>query len=238
MTCAQDFLDASNPIFEECQHGVATLSRLVVATPSALAGEARTALVPALYAYWERFFRLVFAEYLRSVSMSGLRFDQICTALARHRVRKEFRDLEISHRERLLRKLDNESVEAARQYIVPVVGNLGRIENLFATPIDFPRPDEWVSTDANVRYEVVEKNCSNIGVDPEKLKKILGDSQIQLYPRLKGLVDVRNDIAHGNVISPMNSDAWNELQAFVVTLMNAVQLFLYDSLVNDEHLFR
>jgi hypothetical protein len=127
MTCAQEFLDASNPTFDECQHGVATLSRLVIATPSSLGGEARTALVPALYAYWERFFRLVFAEYLRSVSVSGLRFDEISTALAKHRIRKEFIGLETSHRERLIRKLDGEGAEAARQYILAIVNELGRI---------------------------------------------------------------------------------------------------------------
>lgn len=111
-----------------------------------------------------------------------------------------------------------------------------RIRQLYSSPVNFSQIDDWIKTESNVRYEVVEKNCRNIGVDPEALKKLLLDSNIQLYPRLKALVDTRNNIAHGNVIGPTTSGEWDDLQKFVVTLMNAVQLFLYDALARDVHL--
>jgi RiboL-PSP-HEPN len=234
MSCADDFLASTNPIFDECLRGVTTLSNIVVSVKDSLVGEARAALVPALYAYWERFFRLTFGEFLRCVSVAGISAAALSDPLVRFRIRREFLRLDTSHRTILLESLDRRGPSQAQALLHAIATDLQSIESLFNQPVAFPDPDSWIETDSNVRYEVLEKICSRLGVDPEDLKSLLG--KYVLYPALKELVDMRNDIAHGTVIAPLDAAKWNALQEFVSVLMNAVQLFLYEALANDRHL--
>lgn len=236
MSCADDFLAATNPIFEECQSGVSILSRTIVATPASMVGQVRTALVPALYAYWERFFRLTFSEFLRCISLAEISLDKISGPLAKYRVRKEFLPLRKSHRDHLINLADESGVAEARKFLLEAVAGFGQIDQVWQQPVAFAKPDEWIDPESNVRYEVVERACQDLGIDPEKLKAMLKESGIQLYPALKDLVDTRNSIAHGSSITSTSSERWNKLQEFVMLLMNAVQLFLYNALVDGKHL--
>ncbi|AKU98482.1 hypothetical protein AKJ09_05146 [Labilithrix luteola] len=192
--------------------------------------------MPALYAYWERFFRITFAEFLRCISEANIPFANICSALARFKVRKHALLLDSSHRARILHTIDNRSLTDTKAFLQEILNEMNDIDRAFGQPVVFFDPSAWIETDSNVRYEVVEKVCRNVGVDPEALKQILSASKIALYPRLKELVDMRNDIAHGTTIAPLGQSKWDELQSFVSTLMNAVQLLLYETLANGQHL--
>ncbi len=234
MTVAEEFLGATNPIFEECTGGLAMLTRIIVSSPSSLAGNARAALVPAIYAYWERFFRMTFGEFLRSVSLARLDLASVSTPLARLRIRRDVLQLRTSHRDHLLRIVDRD-VRTSGPEFLSASAELANIETLCRTIVSFPDPTDWIETDSNVRYEVLEKNCRNLGLNPERLKELLLESQLELYPELKDLVDKRNDIAHGNVLGPLDSATWNRMQEFVYALMHHVQFFLHECLEGGVH---
>jgi hypothetical protein len=236
MTCADTFLSATDFIYDECQQGISTLSRIVVATPSALSGEARTALIPALYAYWERFFKLTFSEYLRSVTLEAITVDKASTTLVRLRIRRAAIEFENRARGKLLTAVDKDVLGAAKTVLADLIRDVGAMDALYTTPLTFANPDEWIDTESNVRFRVLEKNCKLLGLDTATLTKLLSDAGMQLYTKLEDLVETRNKIAHGEVLHPTDSARWNDLQSFVSTLMHAVQFFLHEHLEQDEHL--
>lgn len=237
MPCADTFLSATNQIYDECQLGISTLSRIVVATPAALSGDARTALIPALYAYWERFFKMTFTEYLRSVTAEGLTVVQASTKLVRLRIRRAALDFEKRARGgKLVPTIDQDVLGAARVELGDLLREVGTMDALYATPLTFADPDDWIDTESNVRFKVLEKNCKDLGLDAKALTELLAKSGLQLYTRLEDLVNTRNEIAHGSVIHPTDATRWNELQVFVSHLMNAVQFYLHDHLEQEEHL--
>lgn len=235
MTAAANFLAASNSIYDECQTGITKLSKILVSVHSSIADDARTALVPALYAYWERYFRLVFAEYLRAVESDGLQFAQATEDLRRCRIRREVLSLDQSHRLLLLGLIDKQGSTVARGTLQAIVGQLQQIDALYGSSLAFPDAVDWIVTESNVRYEVVEKHCRMFGIDPAKLKQCVHEGGFDLYPFLKDLVDNRNDIAHGGSVKPTAANDWNRFREFVLSLMNAVQLVLYESLQSDAH---
>lgn len=236
MTCADTFLTSTNHIYDECQHGISTLSRIVVASPSSLTGDVRTALVPALYGYWERFFKLTFSEYLRSITVAGLPVAQVSPSLARLRIRRAALTLENRAKGQLLAAVDKDVLVAARAELASFMAQLTDIDALYAAPLSFTPADEWIETDSNVRFKVLERTCKLLGLSVAEMTELLSRAGLQLYVRLEDLVDTRNKIAHGEVIHPMTSERWNELQSFVSHLMNAVQFYLHDALERDEHL--
>ena len=82
------------------------LSRIAVACPASLTGHARTSLVPALYAYWERFFRTAFGEFFRCLTQECISVQNISIPLLRHRIRPEILCLHHSYRTRFLAVLE------------------------------------------------------------------------------------------------------------------------------------
>ena len=236
MTCADTFLSATNFIYDECQQGISTLSRIVVATPSALSGDARTALIPALYAYWERFFKLTFSEYLRSVTLEAIAVDKASTTLVRLRVRRAAIEFENRARGTLLSAVDKDVLGAAKTALADLLREVSAMDALYTTPLTFANPDEWIETESNVRFRVLEKNCKLLGLDTAALTALLSKAGMQLYTKLEDLVETRNKIAHGEVLHPTDSARWNDLHSFVSTLMNAVQFFLHEHLEQDEHM--
>lgn len=237
MTSADTFISATNSIYEECQQGISTLSRIVVATPTALSGDARTALIPALYAYWERFFKMVFAEYLRSITLESLTVSQASETLVRLRIRRAALDFEKKRAKgRLLLAIDSDVLGAARTELGDLLQEMGALDALYTSPLTFADPEVWIDTESNVRFKVLEKNCKLLGLDSKVLTDLLQSSGHQLYTKLEDLVNTRNKIAHGAVIHPTDSARWNALHVFVSHLMHAVQFFLYENLEQNEHL--
>jgi len=231
---AEEFLLASNAIYDECQAGIATLDKIIVSCSSRHTGAARNALVPALYAYWERFFRVVFAEFLGSVGTSARPLRELNHNLGRLRLRHELR--RAHSREALIKGLERPALDEARKIILAARDALHEIEQLCDAPLRFIDPETWIVTGSNVRFEVVEANCKRLGLDVGRLKQLLEESQVMLYPALKDLVDTRNGIAHGDSIAPLTAERWESLKSFTLTLMNATQLFLVEAIGDDGYL--
>jgi hypothetical protein len=83
----------------------------------------------------------------------------------------------------------------------------------------------------------LEKNCKNLGIDIDLIKKTLEESSIALYPNLKKLVDTRNKIAHDETFEEVKSDDWEYMKGFVFVLMSTLQLHLYEFLNNKSKIF-
>lgn len=233
--CADDFMAASDAIYTECSRGIADLDRLIVATPSHLSGIARTALVPSLYAYWERFFRQVLGDFLRCVSLPALPLRERNRRLGKLRIKREVR--ERAHTpERLLDIIERRDLPDARTTIIEARDALQAVEALCDTPLQFINPETWLALDANIRFEVIKKNFDRLGLDADKLKGELLGSGFALFPTLKDMVDTRNDIAHGTTIHATPPERWESLRTFTLALMNSFQLHLYESLRSDAYM--
>jgi hypothetical protein len=238
---AEAFMLASDAIYDECQAGIATLDKIIVSCSSLYTAQARSALVPALYAYWERFFRVVFAEFLHCITVDSRPLHELNHNLGRLRLRRELQ-ARARTRDELLRGLQAPPgaqplpLNEARKLLVSARDALHEIEQLCDAPLSFVDPETWIDTESNVRFEVIERNCKRLGLDVHRLKALLEESQIFLHPGLKDLVDTRNGIAHGDSITPLQSDRWEALRSFTLSLMNATQLFLLEAISDDSYL--
>ena len=233
---AEAFLESSNAFFEECSHGISQLDRIIVGCPSSLTEHVRLVVIPALYAYWERFFRLSFAEFLRCVTMCKRSTRDINATLTQTVIRQILNEHKWERKARVVQGLKAKNHEEIQKALSGAKGILERASALCDLAFEVLDPDKLVSTDSNVRYEVIEKNCKQLGLSIGVLKAMTESRNLGLYQSLKDLVDLRNEIAHGTRIHSVSSDKWNDLRDFTVGLMLYIQQFLYDALLNEKYL--
>lgn len=227
---ANEFLDTTNVVYDECATGIARLDRIIVSVHTELVGWTRMLLIPSLYGYWERFFVAALGEYLRSISLVGVSCKDSHMALRKLRIRRELLDLASALG---INKLHELSEKLSLPEIQLLFQNAMR---WLDADLDFPRPERWIETESNVRFKVLERNLEKLAltVDPIKTHFTMGPS---LYELLERLVDERNSIAHGASFAQVSSERWNELREFVERLLNALQLYLYESLLRESSIF-
>lgn len=219
---SEQFLLATDRLYDECSRGVDELSRIVVSVSSNHAPATRTYLLPIVYAYWERFFRGVFAEYVRAVSSARVSLNDIDDALARSWLKRSFGDaLETGSAQSITDLMGKKPLSESQAM-------LASLARAFSSPVEFGDPATWIRTYSNVGYDTLEDNCKTLGLEVLSIKRALEQgSGLHLFPQLKALVDSRNDIAHGSTFQPIDSATWNEKVKFCSSLMNAVQMELY-----------
>jgi hypothetical protein len=220
---ADTFLENTNVVYSECSEGVARLDRIIVSVHAELAGWTRTSLIPSLYAYWERFFTNALGEYLRALSTVGVACKDSHESLRRLRIRRELQDLGeffgINQFHEMADKLSPREIQLLFE-------GSGR---WLDESLEFPNPERWVETDNNVRFAVLERNLKRLALSCEPIKAHFASGR-SLYALLEKLVNDRNAIAHGQAFDETSSETWNELRQFVEMLLNALQLYLYESL--------
>lgn len=233
MTAADQFLLDTDPTYSECTTGIRVLDQIIVSTPTTLVGRARASLVPALYAYWERFFRVVMGEFLRAVSLARVPVASANVQLVKHRIKAELRErIDPQLYARMMSDIDARAEFGAAD-AAAVLQAAGTALDLICTgELAFADPDDYVVTDSNVRYEVVEKNFRAFGIEIEGLRRSVEAHGFRAYPDLKDLVDTRNQIAHGQTIAELSSDTWNKLRDFTLTMMFVLQEALHDAIAS------
>jgi len=222
-TVADSFLEATNFTYSECEAGVTQLDQIIVGSPSSRSDIARGYLLPMIYAYWERFFKIVLAEYLQSLSRVTIKFDELRLSVARHRVRRELVALcDILHIQGLHELPDKLSMAELSTFAAA-------LKAWVDGPVVFPDPSNWIETRSNVKYNVVEDNFRKLGLSIERLKAHMKPNP-PIIVGLRDLVDARNQIAHGATFQPIDASVWEKHKTFVLELMNAMQLELFETL--------
>jgi hypothetical protein len=155
---AQEFLETTNIVYDECATGIARLDRIIVSVHAELAGWTRMLLLASLYAYWERFFVATLGEYLRAISLVGVSCKDSHVALRTLRIKRELLDLAsalgINKLHELAEKLSSSEIQALFQDAL----------HWLEAELDFPRPELWIETESNVRFKVLEKRRSDVRV--------------------------------------------------------------------------
>ncbi|MDO9022942.1 MAG: MAE_28990/MAE_18760 family HEPN-like nuclease [Deltaproteobacteria bacterium] len=228
---AEEFLRSSDSTYTECAHGIATLDRVIVSVSSTLAPQTRAALLPTLYAYWERFFKTVFSEYVRCVGTTTIPAERFCEMILKFRLKGEvtagLKARNATTTNELIARVTTQETRA----------HFRQLHDLFVAPLSFLNPTDWVRTGSNVSYSVLQDNCANLGLSIDDIKRHLEPATI-LFRSLNQFVRDRNAIAHGENIGPVSSDTWEEQRTFVLQLMNAVQLSLYESMRDPQKILR
>ena len=225
-TAADAFLVNTDKAYTECDHGISEIERIIISQPSAHSDRTRTYMVPLLYAYWERFFRICFAEYIRGLETVRIPMKECRILLSQHRVRKELLGL--------AQTLGvGQMWDCSEKATADELRNIYRdFSNWLNGPLVFADPSAWVQTDSNVRLKVLEKNCKLFGIETKNIEaKMKG--KLSLFQGLEELVDARNTIAHGAAFAPISSTQWLDLRTFVGELQNALQLELYECLRDE-----
>jgi hypothetical protein len=228
---ADNFLKNTDVAYAECAAGLANLDRIVVCVCSSYSSMTRGYLLPMIYAYWERFFKVVFSEFLVCIEANNVPFKNVNTDIAKFKIKKELsislKNKNVGH----LQELPNNCE------IAELLEFFSGYALFFEKPISFADPSDWISTESNVQFAVLEKNCKNLGLDISQIKKTLKESSIELYSNLKELVDARNRIAHGQSFEEVNSSKWELMKGFVLELMTTLQMHLYDFLKDKSKVF-
>jgi hypothetical protein len=166
------------------------LDRLIVNVSSSMADQARSYLLPCLYAYWERYYRILFGEFLRCVSLVGLPMADGNTRLVRYRVAREIRSRLDTRKVKVLEELAHVGdVPSTRSFLSDLVTWLD-------TPLSFSDLETWIITTPNIQFEVLEEMCERLGLNVGGLKQQLDERKLSLYQGLRELVSERNRIAH------------------------------------------
>jgi hypothetical protein len=226
-----EFLSSTNQTYDECSKGISDLDRIIVASPTLLTAQCRMALVPALYAYWERFFRLALSEYVRCIHMAEVPLENLSEPLARLVLGREVRErIDVRLSEALHRTIREEGASGFAARAQGLLQTASALCSLATGVAIFPSPETWIDTDSNVSFKMVEKNCERLGLNLARLRGKFEQSQVSLYSALKDLVDTRNGIAHGESLSAMGAHNWNTLKESALLAMNALQEELRESL--------
>jgi hypothetical protein len=220
----EEFLEASDLAFEECARGLSDLDRIIVAVPDLLVDRARGYLVTLLYAYWERFFRNVFGEYLRCLSLAGVRFEDVDEKLLRHKLTRQLAAFLRSNSVSSLVDLPQRSTPTQ------VKSALQKLRDELDAPLNFENPSKWVEPESNVKFGILEAHCKRFCIDLESIKNSF-ESDGSLFNSLNTLVADRNDIAHGAVFTEQTQGEWQRKRNFVLKLMQVLQTELYRCLV-------
>ncbi len=220
---ADEFLHTSDHAFDECREGISGLDRIIIATPALLVDRARGYFVALLYAYRERFFRVSFGEYLRCFSLAGIKFEHGEERLLKYRLCRQLAAFSKQHGITMLHELPQRSSPSS------VKAAIQALRDGLDAPLAFNNPAEWVETEANVKFTVLETNCKRFCVDIDAIKDSFTNGT-SLFESLNNLVKDRNDIAHGAVFTPYTQNEWETKRNFVLKLMQVVQTELYRSL--------
>jgi HEPN superfamily RiboL-PSP-like protein len=225
---SNDFLISSDLVFDECVDGLKNLDRIVVDVNSSLAPLTRGYLIPIIYAYWEKFFRTVFLEYLRCIEIVQIDLEEVNPDVISLRFRKELRKTALDKKIPELHEIANKlNLEEMKNLIE-------RLTSQLSQPLSFPDNIDWVGTESNVSAKVLSKTCDRLKVDFEKIKEDLENQKFYIFKSLKDLVDARNSIAHGEGFQFINADEWNEHKTFVKELMMALQFTLFEHLSENQ----
>jgi hypothetical protein len=181
-----------------------------------------------LYAYWERFFRIAFAEFLRCLTLARVDIEQINTPLARFRIARELGNFLAAHNISTLSELAGAHPPASLR---PLLKDL---HDFLLRPIEFAAPTDWIKTYANVRFRVLEEHCDKFGLEMNRLTQEFTSKS--LFQGLNELVDQRNDVAHGKSFTPVLSPEWEQLKTFVYKVMQVVQFELHELLTDEARL--
>jgi hypothetical protein len=227
---ADDFLIVTDRTYQDCSHGIQTLDRIIVSVNSALADEARGYLLPIIYAYWERFFRVVFAEYLLSIDRLKIPASHAREELALARLRRELKAF--------LKRENYHSIDdfAAPRCCSHALRHTKEFREFFLAPLSFSDPLSYVKAHSNVNNEVLRENCHRLGIDVKEIESAV--SPAKLYERLKCLVSERHKIAHGENFKAVTQEVWAEHKDFALNLMHCIQFVLYGQLRTPAKLFR
>jgi hypothetical protein len=220
-----EFLTTSDHSYDECLRGISELDRIIVGVPSILADRTRMYLLPSLYAYWERFFRTVFAEYLRCIGLIGIPLTYAKTKVAKTRSTRELANFASAFNISIFNQL------AQTYSCAELKAVFETIQNYLNSNLDFPDPTKWVEADSNVKFKVLEKNCQRYGPNIEEIKNSFSPA-ISLFQELNSLVDARNAIAHGSNFAPLSSTEWESKKNLVIKLMQVLQMQLHLSLID------
>jgi|GEM_PF-5738538 len=232
LVSAEEYLRTTDAAYEECSKGIANLDRIIVGVPSSLASVTRTYLLPILYAYWERFFVTSFSEFLRCLALAQIPLGRLNPSLAKQSLRGTISES--------LKNLKIRNIEE-----LPAIGDVRETKRYFRrihaqidSPAQFNDPSTWIDTSNNVRFEVLDRNCKNLGLNVDDIRDLLLSSNLVLYTGLRELVDARNEIAHGSAFTGREQETWETQKNFTLSLMNAVQFALHSALKDERKILR
>jgi len=228
----EQFSTNTDKIYTECENGINNLDKIIVSISSTHTSMARCYLFPILYAYWERFFKIVIFEFFSCIELNKLNLKTINSNIAKYALKKhltsKFKAIKIDRLQEISSKME---INDAYNFLI-------EIAKLFDDPIIFDSAIKWIETGSNVNFNIIEDNLSNIGIHISNLKKHFSNTKYVIHNEIKNFVDTRNEIAHGEKFNDINSNDWNKYKGLILSLMNALQLELLEMLSDDSKILK
>lgn len=220
---AAEFLINSDVYYSECSRGLANLDRIIVACPSFLEDVTRGYCVVILYAYWERFFKQSLTEFLRCIGMLKVELWEVNRHLAKMCLKDTLKATGDTHALKLWIECANKSPLEMQKIFMDLAGFVSK-------HVSFPQNREWVDTGNNVNFKILLGNLERFGIDSKPI--IDGFSNPPLKDALDGLVDDRNEIAHGGTFQTFTTEQYAGRRDLVLKLMSSLQIHLHATIEN------
>ncbi len=218
---SDEFLTNTTILYEDCVDGLKSLDRIVVDVTSNLTSMTRSYLVPIVYAYWERFFKSVFSEFFRCIEKAKIDLTDIDPDIISLRLRKELKKIANEQ------KISELHILADKFEISDLRCKINTFSSSLTQPLSFPQDIDWVETESNVSFNVLKKMCDRWKINISSIKRDLKEKNMDIFPLLKELLDIRNAVTHGENFRDVGPEDWDRLKTFVKELMSVLQLALY-----------
>ena len=185
----------------------------------------RRALILLLYAHFEGFCKFSFALYISAINSEGLTCKEINFPLATATLHQTFKEL---------RNPSSKSTEF--KYALPddaKLHMLARDREFVEKTIEFENkavriPDDVVDTESNLKPIVLRKNLYRLGFQFDMFKA--------LEWQIDKLLEARNGIAHGVIISGISEKDYEERRKSALTIMTEVKSVVMKALTDKAYL--
>lgn len=185
----------------------------------------RRSIICLLYAHIEGFVRFAFTLYVDQVNSKGLTCGDVSPAIAAAAFAKEFKALKDVNKKSpfFINSLpdDRHLHGFARE-----IDFVARIDDFYNHPVVIG--DGYINTESKVGREVLEKMLFQIGLEYTDLKEV--------YSPLNRLLNVRNDIAHGQRKQGIDDDDYNVFLGCCRSVMETVSRRLTNSFGAEKYL--
>lgn len=185
----------------------------------------RRVLVLMLYAHYEGFCKFAFNLYVNAINREGIACSSVNYAIAAASLSNLFKQLRNPNKKS--DEFRNELPDDAQLHTFARDREfVQRTDELLGATVSIP--ETYVDMESNLWPVVLKKNLFKLGLPINAFDGIKGE--------ISNLVNMRNDISHGNNREGLDEKKYLELKDRALTILNFVKREIMKALMNESYL--
>lgn len=185
----------------------------------------RKSLIVMLYSHFEGFCKFCFLLYVNEINKTKILREEASTKIVAASMNKVFDSYENTRRKSKIFKKSFPDDKTIHNFFRRI-SLLSEFNNFMKKEVDIP--DTIVNTEANLHYNVLQKNLYKLDFDYKCFKVYKKD--------INKLVHLRNNIAHGSSQTGFSEKDYNKLEESIFNIMEELLKLIIKNLDNKTYL--